>query len=145
VEQLTGNQNLIAVRSRAVRERPFTVVQQMQESAEATYRDKIKDLESSLADTERKLSELQQHRAASGDATDQNYILSPEQQADLENFRKTESGVKKQLKDVRRNLRAATDALENRVKWLNIAGMPACVTLAGIGLALFKRKRVAAQ
>ena len=45
VEQLAGDSNLIAVRSRASRERPFTVVQKMQADADANYRSKIKELE----------------------------------------------------------------------------------------------------
>ena len=49
VEQLAGDSNLIAVRSRASRERPFTVVQKMQADAESNYRTKIKELENSLA------------------------------------------------------------------------------------------------
>ena len=35
--------------------------------------------------------------------------------------------------------------LENELKWINIAGMPFLVTLSGISLALFKRKRTAAK
>lgn len=145
IEQLAGDNNLIAVRSRAIRERPFTVVQQMQEAAESSYRNKIKELETSLADTQRKLGELQQQRQTSSEKNTQRFILSPEQQAELEKFRKSEASAKKQLKEVRRNLRADTDALENRIKWINIAGMPAMVTLAGIGLAILKRKRVTAK
>jgi len=53
--------------------------------------------------------------------------------------------VKKQLKDVRRTLRAETDSLENRIKWINIAGMPLAVAMSGIGLALWRRKRSAAK
>lgn len=145
VEQLSGDSNLIAIRSRATRERPFTVVAEMQQAAEASYRSKIKDLEANLADTSRKLSELQQHRQASGDKNAQRFILSPEQQAELEKFRKTEASTKKELKELRRNLRAETDSLETRIKWINIALMPAAVTLAGLSLALLKRKSNAAK
>ena len=145
VEQFTGDNNLIAVRSRASRERPFTVVRKMEAQADASYRDKIKELESSLSETQMKLNDLQQHRQASGEKTSQRFILSPEQQTELANFRKTEADVKKQLKDVRRNLRAATDSLENRIKWINIAGMPFAVAMTGIGLAIWRRKRSAAQ
>ena len=42
IEQLTGDNNLIAVRSRASRERQFTVVKEMQANAEAAYQSKIK-------------------------------------------------------------------------------------------------------
>ena len=143
VEQLTGDSNLVAVRSRATRERPFTVVKKMQSDADAAYRSKIKELEGSLAETQRKLNELQQHREGEGKA--QRFILSAEQQAELAKFRKTEADVKKQLKDVRRTLRAETDSLENRVKWMNIAGMPLLVTLSGLGFSILKRKRTAAK
>ncbi len=139
VEQLAGDSNLIAVRSRASRERPFTVVQKLQADAEANYRSKIKELENSLAETQRKVNELQQSKDAG-----QRFILSPEQQQELANFRQTEANVKTQLKDMRRRLRAEIDSLENRIKWLNIAGMPALVILAGFGLALIKRREVAA-
>jgi wobble nucleotide-excising tRNase len=117
----------------------------MQQAAEASYRSKIKELEANVAETEQKLGELQQHRAASGDKNAQRFILSPEQQAELEKFRQTEANSKKELKELRRNLRAETDSLENRVKGINIALMPAAVTLAGLAIALLKRKSTAAK
>ena len=140
IDQLTGDSNLIAVRSRASRDRPFTVVKKMQADAEANYRSKIKELEDSLADTQRKIGQLQ-----SGKQEGQRFILSTEQQEELGNFRKKEAEVKTQLKDVRKKLRADIDSLENRVKWLDIAGMPALVALAGLVFAVVKRRRSAAR
>jgi ABC-type uncharacterized transport system involved in gliding motility auxiliary subunit len=137
VEQLAGDSNLIAVRSRASRERPFTVVQKMQADAESNYRSKIKELEGSLAEAQRKLNELQKTKEGG-----QQFILSPEQQQELVNFRKKEADVKVQLKQMRKQLRSEIDSLENRIKWLNIAGMPVAVVLAGFGLAAMKRRRV---
>lgn len=137
VEQLAGDSNLIAVRSRASRERPFTVVQKMQADAEANYRSKIKELEGSLAETQRKLNDVQKSKEGG-----QRFILSPEQQQELVSFRKKEADVKVQLKQMRKHLRSEIDSLENRIKWLNIAGMPVVVVLAGFGLAAMKRKRV---
>jgi ABC-type uncharacterized transport system involved in gliding motility auxiliary subunit len=136
VEQLSGDSNLIAVRSRASRERPFTVVKKIQADAEANYRSKIKELETSLNETQRKVNELQK-----GKQTGEKFILSAEQQQELANFQKKEAEVKSQLKTVRKQVRAEIDSLETRVKWLNIAAMPAIVALSGLGLALFKRGR----
>jgi ABC-type uncharacterized transport system involved in gliding motility auxiliary subunit len=136
VEQLAGDSNLIAVRSRASRERPFTVVQKLQADAEANYRNKIKELETSLAETQRKVNELQRNKEGN-----QRFILSPEQQQELASFRKKEGQAKAQLKEMRKELRAEIDALQNRIKWVNIAGMPVVVILAGFGLAMTKRKR----
>jgi len=143
IEQLTGDNNLIAVRSRASRERPFTVVKEMQAEAESNYRNKIKELETSLADTQRKLTELQQTKKAEG--AGQRFILSPEQQKEIENFRSKEAESKKELKQERKKLRASIDSLETRTKWLNIAGMPVLVAVAGVGLAMVRRSRRAAR
>ena len=140
VEQLAGDGNLIAVRSRASRERPFTVVQKLQADAEANYRSKIKELETSLAETQRKVNELQKSKEGN-----QRFILSPEQQQELASFRKKEGEAKTQLKQMRKELRAEIDSLQNRIKWVNIAGMPAAVIVAGFALAMTKRKRATAS
>jgi len=140
IDQLTGDSNLIAVRSRASRERPFTVVKKMQADAEASYRSKIKELEDGLADAQRKIGQLQ-----SGKQEGQRFILSPQQQEELANFRKKEVEAKTQLKEVRKKLRADIDSLENRIKWLDIAGMPALVALTGIVFAVVKRRRSGAR
>ena len=75
----------------------------------------------------------------------QKFILSPEQQAEVANFRKKEAEMKKELKRVKRNLNQEIDSLENQLKWINIAGMPFLVTISGVSLALFKRKQTAAK
>ncbi len=140
VEQLAGDSNLIGVRSRATVNRPFTLVRKMQAQAEDRYRSKIKELEKSLSDTQTRLNELQKNKESG-----QRFILSPAQQAEIQNFRKKEAEVKKELKEVRKNLRQDIDSLENRLKWINIAGMPLLVTVSGVSLALIKRKKTAAK
>src|SRR5207237_5025588 len=86
VEQLAGDSNLISVRSRASRERPFTVVQKLQADADANYRSKIRELENSLAETQRNLNELQKSKEGG-----QRFILSPEQQEERVSFRTKEA------------------------------------------------------
>lgn len=140
VEQLTGDNNLIGVRSRGVQNRPFTLVKKMQTVAEDNYRAKIKELEDSLADTQRQLNELQQKKDKG-----QRFILSPEQQQAVENFKKKEAEVKIKLKEERKKLRRDIDSLENRLKWFNIAAMPLIVSASGLVLAMYKRKRTAAK
>jgi ABC-type uncharacterized transport system involved in gliding motility auxiliary subunit len=141
VEQLAGDSNLIAVRSRATLNRPFTVVKRMEERAQESFRSKIRELEASLQDTQQKLSELQRTKEKS----QQRLILTPEQQQEVARFRKKEAEVKRELKDVRRNLRREIDSLENRLKWVNIAVMPFGVTISGILVAIYKRKKTAAK
>jgi ABC-type uncharacterized transport system involved in gliding motility auxiliary subunit len=140
VEQMSGDTALMNTRSRAIVQRQFTRVRDMQLKAEDAYRAKIKGLEDSLQETQRKLNELQRNKEKG-----QRFVMSPEQQKELENFRKQEANVKVELKLLRRDLRQEVESMENRLKWANIAGMPFLVTVGGIGLAVFKRKRTAAR
>ncbi len=141
VEQALGDSDLIKVRSRSVQNRPFEVVKNIQAEAEKKYLATIKTLEDEAAETQRKLNELVQNR----DAKNQRFIVPPDVQKDIANLRAKEAETNKQLKQVRKQLRSDIDSLENRLKWLNIAGMPALVAIAGISLALVKRKKTAAK
>ena len=143
VEQLSGDTALMNTRSRAIVQRQFTRVRDMQLKAEDAYRAKIKTVEDSLQETQKKLNELQRNKDTKEKG--QRFVMSPEQQVELENFRKKEAEVKIELKALRRNLRQDVESMENRLKWANIAGMPLLVTIGGIGLAVFKRKRTAAR
>ncbi len=138
VEQMAGDENLMNARSRATLNRPFERVRQIEAQAEERFRGKIEEIEKSLQETQRELNELQRSKDPK-----QRFIVSPEQQAALEKFRKQEAETKLELKKVRKELRAEIESLQNRIKWLNIAGMPLLVSLAGIGFFILKRKRTA--
>ncbi len=137
VEQLTGDADLIGLRSRATAQRPFTVVKQMEAEAAQAYLGKIQALEDSLQETRQKLESLQRTKAPTGGAA----ILTPEQQAEIENFRKRAAETRRELKDVRRALRSETEALEFWTKVVNIGAMPLLVAVAGIVIAVVRRRR----
>ena len=112
----------------------------MEARAQQAYLGKIKELEDSLNKTQEKLQELQKARGG-GQAT----ILTPEQQAEIENFRKVATETRRELKDVRKNLREETDTLQFWTKVVNIGFVPLLVALAGLVLALIHRRRVRAR
>jgi ABC-type uncharacterized transport system involved in gliding motility auxiliary subunit len=136
VEQMAGDSNLIAVRSRATLSRPFTRVKQMEAAAEASGEAKVAELQKSLEDTQQRLGELQQQQK------DTNL---KEQQAEVDNFRKKEAQVSLELRQARKDLRKEVVSLETRIEWLNILAMPLAVTLAGIMIAVVKRKKNSAK
>lgn len=136
VDQMGGDSHLISVRSRATMNRPFTLVRQMQTQAEDRYKNKIKELEGSLQETQTRLNELQQSKESG-----QRFILSPEQQAELAKFQAKQVEVNRELRKERRNLRKDIDSLENRLKWMNIAGMPILVVFSGVAMAFLKRRK----
>jgi len=139
VEQLAGDDALISLRSRAAFSRPLTVVQQMEAHAQQQYLGKIKELEDSLNQTQEKLQSLQKARGNASAA-----ILTAEQQTELENFRKKAVETRLELKDLRKNLRMETDRLELWTKAINIALIPLLVAMAGLVLALARRRRARA-
>jgi ABC-type uncharacterized transport system involved in gliding motility auxiliary subunit len=141
VEQFAGDSNLIGVRSRATLSRPFTVVKKMEVEARSRGQAKIMELQQSLDDTQQRLNELQRQKKDK----DQRFILSPEQRTELENFRKKQAEVSKELKQAQKDLRKEVVSLETRLKWWNILAMPLGVTLAGIGMAMIKRRKTSAK
>ncbi|MGP8199798.1 MAG: Gldg family protein [Limisphaerales bacterium] len=141
VEQLSGDSDLISLRSRASLDRPFTRLRDMQAKAGREWEEKVKELEESKAETERKISELQSRKSSN----EQRFILSPEQQKELENYQKSVADANKELKSVRKKLAKDTDSLEFWTKVANIGAMPALVSVTGIVLAMVKRKRTAAK
>ena len=141
VEQFSGDQNLMALRSRASFTRPLTVIRQMESQAQQQYLGKIKGLEDTLNKTQEKLQELQKGKPG---AASTSTILTAEQQAEIENFRKETINTRAELKEVRKNLRVDTDRLEFWTKVVNIGLVPLLVALTGLGLALAKRRRAIA-
>jgi ABC-type uncharacterized transport system involved in gliding motility auxiliary subunit len=144
VEQMAGDPALINLASRSVAARPLTVVKQMEAEAQQAYLGKMKELEDNLNQTKEKLAALEKKpplgQKADPAAKSQ---LTPEQQQEVDNFRKRVVETRKELKDVRRDLRADSEALEFWTKVFNIAFMPIVVTIAGLFIAFWKRRRLA--
>jgi len=138
VEQFAAGNDLISLRSRAAAFRPLTVVRELEAEAQKEYFGRIQALEEEKQKTQARLQELQ--KAQPGSA--KNQILSAEQQEELERFKKTYSETNLALKELRRNLRQDAEALVFWTKVANIAFMPLLVALAGLLMALFRRRLV---
>jgi ABC-type uncharacterized transport system involved in gliding motility auxiliary subunit len=141
VEQFAAGNDLISLRSRTSAFRPLTVVRQLEAEAQKQYFGQIQALEDEVQKTTAKLQELQK---AQGSAGKSGQLMSAEQQAELERFRKTVAESRLALKEVRKNLRQDAESLVFWTKVANIALMPLLVALAGLGIALIRRRRTAA-
>jgi len=71
--------------------------------------------------------------------------MSKEQQEEIEKFKQKRAQANKQLKDTRRNLRHDIDALENKLKWGNILGMPMVVVAAGLAISRVRLQKTKAK
>ena len=140
VEQLFAGDDLMGLRSRASGFRPLTVIREMEVQAQQQYFGKIQSLEKELQQASEKIQALQKGRADAKSAQ----ILSPEQQVELEAFRKRVIETRHELKELRKNLRQDSESLQFWTKVANIAVMPLLVALAGLAFAAARRRRVAA-
>jgi ABC-type uncharacterized transport system involved in gliding motility auxiliary subunit len=135
IDNLVGSSDLISVRSRGTYSRPFERVEALRAEADAAYRAEEQRLEEALADTERKLAELQ-----SAKDDDSLLIISDEQQAELLRFQEERLEIRKQLRDVQHDLDRSIENLGTRIKLVNIFLVP-LLFLALAGFVYYVRAR----
>jgi ABC-type uncharacterized transport system involved in gliding motility auxiliary subunit len=136
VEQYAGREELIGVRSRGQFNRPFDKVDALEVEAMKKWQAQEEDLEKTLQETQQRLSELQQKKTGT-----ERMILSKEQQAEIEQFRKTQADTRAKLKDVRKNLNGEIERLGLTLKVVNIALIPLFVIGFGIYRGVQRKKR----
>lgn len=139
-ENMLGSNDLISLRARATNNRPFTVVENLRKDAEARFLLEEQQLNAKIAETQKKLQELQNGAPQGGDQL----TLTPEQNAEVEKFRLELADTRARLREVQRNLRKDIDGLGNLLAALNIALVPALLVIAAIVLGVIRRRRIAA-
>ncbi len=140
VENLTGSSDLISLRTRATNNRPFLVVQQLQAHAQAQFQQEADALQQQLTDTQSRLHALEQGGSTNGQPTGST-ALTPEQQVEIQRFKRQLIDTRTQLRDVQHNLRKEVDALGALLAFVNIALVPILVAVFAIVVAILRRRR----
>ena len=122
------------MRSRGPSNRPFVKVNELEAKAMAKWQRKQGELEAALEETQQRLMALQKQKSGN-----ERMILSREQQQEIDSFRKTQADVRRQLKNVRKELTADIDSLGLTLKAINVLAMPVVIILVGV-LRGMKRK-----
>lgn len=130
VEMMAGSAELISVRCRGTFQRPFTRVLALQAEAQSKWMEQEQALEEKLQASQSRIESLQRQKDDK-----QRFILSPEQNRELESIRAEVLKYKQELKEVRRNLREDIESLGMKLKVINILTIPCMVALGGILLA----------
>ncbi len=136
-EFLTGSDDLINIRCRGKFERPFTTVLELKARAQERWLAKEKELVRQAEATNERLRKLEQQKDRS-----QRLIVSPEQEKEIAKFREEKRRINRELKQVRKNLRADIENLGIVLKGINMFLMPLAVSIGGIGFAIYRRKRM---
>lgn len=135
LENLMGSSDLIAVRSRGTFSRPFTRVEGLRADAEARFRQTEQRLQQELAETERRLGELQTSREDTG-----SLLLSDAQQSEIDRFVDQRTSIRKELRAVQRGLDEDIEDLGTLLRIINIGLVPLLLTLATL-FAIWRRRK----
>ena len=135
IESMSGGRNLIGLRGRGSSNRPFLVIEDLQKKAELSFREKQISLQNELQGTEDKLKEIQSNQLNSSENK------TSEQNKAIEEFQRKILSIRKQLRDVQRQLNADIERLENNIKILNIWTMPLIVIILYFFIKVFTEKR----
>jgi ABC-type uncharacterized transport system involved in gliding motility auxiliary subunit len=133
LENLSGSDGLIGIRSRATFDRPFTRVQAIRLIAEENFRAQEKRLQKQLEQTEKALAQLQ--------IPDNNVALSAEQEATINGFTEQRMAIRKSLREVQFQLQRDIEALGDILKLINIVLAPVVLVLLLLLIAKICRKR----
>lgn len=139
LDNLSGSKDLVGMRARGKFSRPFVLVEKIQKAAEVKYQSEQAALEAKLQETQSRIDELQKQRP--GAESGGGMILTAEQQAEVEKFRKEWADTRKELRALKANMRKDIEGLGTRLKWANIGLVPAVVTLAALTLGAYRTGR----
>jgi ABC-type uncharacterized transport system involved in gliding motility auxiliary subunit len=144
VDTLAGSDALISLRSRGESLRPFTLVEDIRRNADAEYRQTEQQLTKKLEATEQRLRELRQGTPSGTGGERGQSVITPEQRQEIDQAREEIIATRRQLRAVQLELRRDIEGLETWLRLVNIALVPALLTLFAIGLAVVRARRRAA-
>ncbi len=136
LDNLTGSADLIGLRSRATYSRPFTTVERLRREADTRFRQTEQALQAELAETERRLGELQAAREDQG-----SLLMSAEQQAEIERFLQRQLNIRRELRSVRRDLDRSIEQLGTTLKVINVLLVPLLLIAAVLIVVAVRRRR----
>ena len=135
LDNLSGSDALIGLRSRGADNRPFTMVDNIRRDAERRYREKEQALTAKLKAAQDQLAKLE------AGSEDGKVLLSDADRQTIEKFRNDMLQTRHELRDVKRALREDIDRLDGWLKFTNIALVPMLIGFGGLGWAAFQRRR----
>ncbi|MFP6735198.1 MAG: Gldg family protein [Rhodospirillales bacterium] len=135
LDNLSGSQDLIQLRSRGFSVRPFYKIVDLRNAAEEKFRDTERQLSEKLQALQKKMKELNVENKGG------KVILTQAQRDDFRKSRVEMLGVRKQLRDVQLALRKDIESLDTLLKIVNIWAVPLLVAVLAVIMALYRRRR----
>ncbi len=134
LDNLSGSNDLISLRSRGRFNRPFDRVAEIRRASDKEFGQKVKELEAQLKDAEARISEMQSQKGAQG-----SMILTPEAQKEVEKAQQARLQTRKELRAIKHDRDKDIEALGARLKFFNTFAIP--ILIFGMAVARFTRTR----
>ena len=139
LEHLSGGEALAGLRGRGISERPFDRVIAIRRDAESRFRQKEEGLVAKLKDLQEKLAKVETKGGEGGGPA--TVLLTEKDKQTVETFRGEMLTVRRELRDVKAELRRDIDKLSWWVHFFNIAAIPLLIGIGGLVLAITQRRR----
>ena len=136
LDNLSGSNDLITLRSRGGFTRPFERVEAIRRDAELKFREREKQLTAKLEETEQKILQLQQEQGG-----ESSLILTPEQTEEIEKFRQTRLDTRKELRSVQHELKKNIENLGTKLRIINIGLIPLLIIIISLGTGIYRVNR----
>lgn len=137
-EQMAGSRDLLELRGRGSFSRPFTLINEMQRAAETEYLAKAETLQDEIEQTRQRIADMQMARTDTGTAS---LVLTPEQQAEVDDLEIVLQEKRKELRAVQSELRKDIDRLETRLKLINTGLVPVLLCVFALSLGGYRAAR----
>ena len=136
IENLSGNTDLISLRGRGKYSRPFVKVETIRKKAESKFREREKELQVTLEETEKKIRNLQQEQG-----NEKSYLLNNKLTAEIEKFRNQRLTTRKELRGVQHDLRKNIEKLGAQLRFINIGLIPLLITLLALVIGIYRANK----
>ena len=140
VESLCGGGRLSSLRSRVPMSRPLTRINESQMRADLAFKDRILALAEESMRLQDRVESIRKQLIVSGGAA----RLTQDQRELLNTYEQKDAALKREIREIRLQLRQDLDRINNTVRLINIVLIPAFVILCGIVWSIarkFKWKR----
>ncbi|MDP2141603.1 MAG: Gldg family protein [Gammaproteobacteria bacterium] len=133
LDNLSGNAELVTIRSRGRYARPFETVLDLQRAADARLREEERELLENLRQTELQIASL--------NASRQGNEITPELQAEVDRFYAQQLETRRRLREVQLQLNQDIENLGSVLKFINTALVPILLIVFALTLAYLRNRR----
>ena len=133
LENLSGREDMISLRSRGTSFRPFERFHKIAQDAEQRYRSRLKLLEDNIKEGDMEVDNLRSQNLYEKKAD-----KTAERQFLIKQLNQQKFETRKEIREVQRKLREDIDELATKLRFANIGLMPLLISFFAIGIGVYR-------